>query len=68
MILRLLSSKSLLIGVRSKDENNQSFISSLGWDRAVIVRYWCCALVHERSIGVCIVDIPLGDQYAFGEA
>ena len=62
------SEKGSLIGVRSHDEDNQALISSLSWDRAILVGYWCCALLQESSIGVCIVDIAQGDQCTFGEA
>lgn len=62
------SDNGSLIRVRSKDENNQALIGRLSWDRAVIVGYWCCALVQESSIGVRVVDVPLGDQRAFCEA
>lgn len=68
MILGLLSDQGSLIRVCSNYENNQALVSGLGWDRAIIVRYWCCALVQKSSVGVCVVDIPLGDQYTFGEA
>ena len=57
-----------LIRVHSKDENNQALIGRLRWDRAVIVGYRCCAPVQESSIGVRVVDVPLGDQRAFCEA